>query len=89
MTYPHPREPRRASKSTYFVMGAIFVVLAIAAFFFVLGVKEDSENPVEGTGQPASENPLSDTGTAPSNTGEQEAPAGEAPATPGATGTNQ
>lgn len=81
MTYPHPREPMRASKSTYFMMGAIVVVLAIAGFFFVQVVKEDSENPIEQTGQPGSNPPAGD--------GTQSAPGSEAPVTPGATGTNQ
>lgn len=85
MTYPHPRRPQRANKSTYFVMGAIVVVVAIAGFFFVHGVKEDSENPVEQTGQPASENPLDNPPAG--NTGQSEQP--ESPVTPGATGTNQ
>ncbi|HWA48609.1 MAG TPA: hypothetical protein VG742_10065 [Dongiaceae bacterium] len=85
MTYPHPREPRRANKSTYFVMGAIVVVLAIAGFFFVHGVKEDAENPVEQTGQPTNQNTLENPPAGDSGANEQPEP----PVTPGATGTNQ
>ena len=85
MTYPHPREPRRASKSTYFVMIVIFAVLGLAAFFFVHGVKEDAENPVEQTGQTGNQNPLENPPADNSNANEQSG----TPVVPGATGVNQ
>ena len=56
MTYPRPRESKRATTIACFIVGAAAIFFAIGAFFLAREVREELEAPAAGTGQSATEN---------------------------------
>jgi hypothetical protein len=58
MTYPRPRESKRATAIACFIVGAAAMLFAIGAFFLAREIRKESEIPAAGTGQSATENPV-------------------------------
>jgi hypothetical protein len=58
MTYPRPRESKRAITIAYFIVGTAAILFAIGAFFFAREIRDESEIPPAGTGQSATESPV-------------------------------